>query len=344
MAVPGCGGNSGYESLDEEGSKEKMVQIIYWRKPTADDPTIDALINDTNLMITEKVGCVNRMRDRLEYHERVRAEFRIKMKQENGWIEYAPLTDAETSGETEAVLSEGLVNQEPEKEDGKTIAAHAPKKSILSRLRRWKSKGTSSMGKLSRRQRRKLPPPILDANIVEMETIETPVAPPCMIPKRSSVTAVKRASSPATLSQGSPGQSLSSALAKSPRSLLPAAMATPRMTPPSIRDFDIIKPISKGAFGSVFLAKKRVTGDYYAIKFLKKSDMIAKNQVTNVKAERMILMTQTDSPFVTETLLYLPVQGLSIPCPRVSEWRRLLCIDQIPWQFASERLGTQLSS
>jgi len=77
--------------------------------------------------------------------------------------------------------------------------------------------------------------------------------------------------------------------------------------PPSIKDFDIIKPISKGAFGSVFLAKKRVTGDYYAIKFLKKSDMIAKNQVTNVKAERMILMTQTDSPFVTK--LYYTFQS-----------------------------------
>ncbi|OAD76575.1 hypothetical protein PHYBLDRAFT_19092, partial [Phycomyces blakesleeanus NRRL 1555(-)] len=77
--------------------------------------------------------------------------------------------------------------------------------------------------------------------------------------------------------------------------------------PPSIKDFDIIKPISKGAFGSVFLAKKRTTGDYYAIKFLKKSDMIAKNQVTNVKAERMILMTQSDSPFVTK--LYYTFQS-----------------------------------
>ncbi|OAD69760.1 hypothetical protein PHYBLDRAFT_116085, partial [Phycomyces blakesleeanus NRRL 1555(-)] len=80
-----------------------------------------------------------------------------------------------------------------------------------------------------------------------------------------------------------------------------------RPTPPTIKDFVIIKAISKGAYGSVFLAKKRVTGDYYAIKFLKKSDMIAKNQVTNVKAERMILMTQTDSPFVTK--LYYTFQS-----------------------------------
>lgn len=34
----------------------------------------------------------------------------------------------------------------------------------------------------------------------------------------------------------------------------------------SINDFEIIKPISKGAFGKVFLARKRTTGDLFAIK------------------------------------------------------------------------------
>jgi len=36
----------------------------------------------------------------------------------------------------------------------------------------------------------------------------------------------------------------------------------------SIDDFEIIKPISRGAFGRVFLAKKRTTGDLFAIKVL----------------------------------------------------------------------------
>jgi len=81
----------------------------------------------------------------------------------------------------------------------------------------------------------------------------------------------------------------------------------PRTTPTSIKDFDIIKPISKGAFGSVFLAKKKATGDYYAVKVLKKADMIAKNQITNVKAERMILMKQAESPFVAK--LYFTFQS-----------------------------------
>ncbi|CAL0329446.1 unnamed protein product [Lupinus luteus] len=36
----------------------------------------------------------------------------------------------------------------------------------------------------------------------------------------------------------------------------------------SIEDFEIIKPISRGAFGRVFLARKRATGDLFAIKVL----------------------------------------------------------------------------
>ena len=81
----------------------------------------------------------------------------------------------------------------------------------------------------------------------------------------------------------------------SPR-MIPTAQ--PRATVTSIKDFAVIKPISKGAYGSVFLARKRATGDYYAIKVLKKSDMIAKNQITNVRAERTILMNRAQSPFV----------------------------------------------
>ncbi|KAJ2031277.1 rim15, signal transduction response regulator [Coemansia sp. S610] len=79
-----------------------------------------------------------------------------------------------------------------------------------------------------------------------------------------------------------------------------AFLATP--TVPSISDFVILKPISKGAYGSVFLAKKRTTGEYYAIKILRKADMISKNQISNVKAERAIMMAQTGSPFVVRLL------------------------------------------
>ncbi|CAK7349551.1 unnamed protein product [Dovyalis caffra] len=65
----------------------------------------------------------------------------------------------------------------------------------------------------------------------------------------------------------------------------------------SIDDFEIIKPISRGAFGRVFLAKKRTTGDLFAIKVLKKADMIRKNAVESILAERNILIT-VRNPFV----------------------------------------------
>ncbi|KAL3473342.1 hypothetical protein BJX99DRAFT_233793 [Aspergillus californicus] len=82
--------------------------------------------------------------------------------------------------------------------------------------------------------------------------------------------------------------------------LTTASQPQPRPVPQSIKDFEIIKPISKGAFGSVYLTKKKTTGEYYAIKVLKKADMVAKNQVTNVKAERAIMMWQGESDFVAK--------------------------------------------
>ncbi|PIN13909.1 Microtubule-associated serine/threonine kinase [Handroanthus impetiginosus] len=65
----------------------------------------------------------------------------------------------------------------------------------------------------------------------------------------------------------------------------------------SIEDFEIIKPISRGAFGRVFLARKRATGDLFAIKVLKKADMIRKNAVESILAERDILIS-VRNPFV----------------------------------------------
>ncbi|KAK5149897.1 hypothetical protein LTR04_006925 [Oleoguttula sp. CCFEE 6159] len=88
--------------------------------------------------------------------------------------------------------------------------------------------------------------------------------------------------------------------ATSPRLSAVSSNPQPRAVQTSIKDFEIIKPISKGAFGSVYLSKKKSTGDYYAIKVLRKADMVAKNQVTNVKAERAIMMWQGESDFVAK--------------------------------------------
>lgn len=68
---------------------------------------------------------------------------------------------------------------------------------------------------------------------------------------------------------------------------------------PTIKDFDIIKPISRGAFGKVFLAKKKCLKNddtVYAIKVMKKSELIQKNMVAQAIAERNA-MAITRSPF-----------------------------------------------
>ncbi|KAL7001668.1 non-specific serine,threonine protein kinase [Sarracenia purpurea var. burkii] len=78
---------------------------------------------------------------------------------------------------------------------------------------------------------------------------------------------------------------------------LRASPINPSKDRTSIEDFEIIKPISRGAFGRVFLARKRATGDLFAIKVLKKADMIRKNAVESILAERNILIS-VRNPFV----------------------------------------------
>ncbi|CAG9581342.1 unnamed protein product [Danaus chrysippus] len=78
---------------------------------------------------------------------------------------------------------------------------------------------------------------------------------------------------------------------------------------PDINDFTIIKPISRGAFGKVFLAHKKSNEEQlYAIKVMKKSDMINKNMVTQVVTERNALALSR-SPFCVH--LFYSLQSAS---------------------------------
>ncbi|XP_049517100.1 serine/threonine-protein kinase greatwall isoform X2 [Dermacentor silvarum] len=67
---------------------------------------------------------------------------------------------------------------------------------------------------------------------------------------------------------------------------------------PSIDDFVVLKPISRGAFGKVYLAQKKGNKDQvFAIKVVKKSEIVHKNMVDQVLAERNALAVSC-SPFV----------------------------------------------
>lgn len=63
--------------------------------------------------------------------------------------------------------------------------------------------------------------------------------------------------------------------------------------------FDIVKPLGIGAFGVVSLVRKTDTGKLYAMKTLRKVDVLRRNQVAHVKAERDIL-AEADNEWVVK--------------------------------------------
>jgi len=67
----------------------------------------------------------------------------------------------------------------------------------------------------------------------------------------------------------------------------------------SVMDFIPLKVIGKGAFGEVRLVQKADTGHVYAMKALRKTEMVAKDQVAHVRAERDILV-EADQQWVVK--------------------------------------------
>lgn len=67
--------------------------------------------------------------------------------------------------------------------------------------------------------------------------------------------------------------------------------------PPSENDFENIKLVSNGAYGAVYLVRHKQTRQRFAMKKLLKRNLVLRNQVDQVYAERDI-MTFTDNPFV----------------------------------------------
>ena len=58
----------------------------------------------------------------------------------------------------------------------------------------------------------------------------------------------------------------------------------------STRDFDPLSIIGRGAFGEVRICRHIDTGEVVAVKRMKKAEMINKNQVNHIKAEREVLV------------------------------------------------------
>ncbi|KAJ6247933.1 serine/threonine-protein kinase pkga-related [Anaeramoeba flamelloides] len=84
---------------------------------------------------------------------------------------------------------------------------------------------------------------------------------------------------------------------------------------PSISDFELVKHISSGSYGQVFLARKKQTNDLFAIKVLEKQDMTLKNLVQKVNDEKKIMIKSSNDfvvklfySFQSEKKLYLVME------------------------------------
>ena len=65
----------------------------------------------------------------------------------------------------------------------------------------------------------------------------------------------------------------------------------------NVDDFELLRVLGKGSFGKVFLVRLLATGGVYAMKVLKKSEVVRRRQVEHTRTERRI-MGGIDHPFV----------------------------------------------
>ena len=83
----------------------------------------------------------------------------------------------------------------------------------------------------------------------------------------------------------------------------PAASKRPKAYSVSIKEYALVEPLGTGGFGTVWLARRRRTGDLSAIKVLSQEDMRAKNMGASVRLEKTILEL-ADHPYGTRRIKF----------------------------------------
>ena len=66
----------------------------------------------------------------------------------------------------------------------------------------------------------------------------------------------------------------------------------------SLKDFEIMQTLGIGSFGVVKLIRNKVNKKYYALKMLKKEDLIKLKQIDHVKSEITVLSMLNYNLFV----------------------------------------------
>jgi len=72
---------------------------------------------------------------------------------------------------------------------------------------------------------------------------------------------------------------------------------SPGARKPTIRDFSLLKVVGKGSFGKVMQVRSKTNGRIYAMKVLRKANIVKRNQVEHTRTERNVL-GRIDHPFI----------------------------------------------
>jgi len=92
---------------------------------------------------------------------------------------------------------------------------------------------------------------------------------------------------------------LSSALKKQMQDKIKEEEANKTRGKMKVTDFDTLAIIGRGAFGEVRVVRKKDNKQVYAMKIMKKTEMLKKNQVAHIRAERDVLAL-ADNPWVVK--------------------------------------------
>mmetsp|Transcript_32184 Transcript_32184/g.53183 ORF Transcript_32184/g.53183 Transcript_32184/m.53183 type:complete len:625 (+) Transcript_32184:305-2179(+) len=130
----------------------------------------------------------------------------------------------------------------------------------------------------------------------EMSTRNQPQAPP---PENQTVGV--RLGSPAPQSKGAALGGLSNVMenakAQTVQGLGDSFYQKRPVSAPRLDSFKMIKVVGKGSFGKVFLVRENKTGEMFALKVLRKDNIIKRNQVEHTKTERSVL-GYVNHPFI----------------------------------------------
>lgn len=70
----------------------------------------------------------------------------------------------------------------------------------------------------------------------------------------------------------------------------------------TFENFEFLKVLGKGTFGKVILCREKATGKLYAIKILKKENIIQRNEITHIMAENRVLRC-SNHPYLIVSIL-----------------------------------------